>query len=41
MIEIKGRVFEGELADLIRNNEDIADMFEKMFTYDVDEATWS
>ena len=41
MIEIKGRVFEGELAELIRNNAELESMFEKMFTYDVDEVTWS
>ncbi len=43
MIEIKGREFDGELEQIIKDNDDIRVVFEEIYTYDIDEdsSSWS
>ena len=43
MVEIKGRKFEDELAELIMNNDEVREMFVDIYTYEIDEegVSWS
>ena len=43
MLEIKGRTFEGELADTIRNTPGMIEMLEEIYSYEVEEdsTSWS
>ena len=43
MLEIKGRTFEGELAEVIENTPGMKEMIEDIYTYEIEEesSSWS